>query len=85
MGRTTLVRHEVRGPRSQVIVANAEQVLIVSSWREPFFWPELVDRCIIAAQRSGLLPIICEPMACRLESVLINWHVLHLLVGNILA
>ena len=57
--RTTLVRPEVRGPRSQIIVANAEQLLIVSSWREPFFWPELVDRCLIAAQRSDLLPIVC--------------------------
>ncbi len=57
--RTTLVRPETGGPRSQVIVANAEQVLIVSSWREPFFWPELVDRCIIAAQRSDLVPIVC--------------------------
>lgn len=65
--RTTLVRHGVRGPRSQVIVANAEQVLIVSSWREPFFWPELVDRCIIAAQRSGLLPIICVNKADLVE------------------
>ncbi len=45
--------------RRQVIVANADQLLIVSSWREPFFWPELIDRCIIAAQRNGLLPIIC--------------------------
>ncbi len=60
---TTLLRPEAhdgnRSRRMQVIVANAEQVLIVSSWREPFFWPEFVDRCIIAAQRNGLLPIVC--------------------------
>lgn len=46
------------GHLRQVIVANVDQVLIVSSWREPRFWPELVDRCIIAAQRSGLMPIV---------------------------
>ena len=44
---------------SQVIVANAHQLLIVSSWREPTLWPELIDRYLIAAQRSGLEPIIC--------------------------
>ena len=47
------------GHLRQLIVANVDQVLIVSSWREPRFWPELVDRCIIAAQRSGLMPIVC--------------------------
>jgi ribosome biogenesis GTPase len=43
----------------QVIVANADQLLIVSAWREPSFWPELVDRYLIAAQRSRLQPILC--------------------------
>ena len=43
----------------QVIVANVDQVLIVASWREPAFWPELVDRYLIAAARNGLVPIIC--------------------------
>jgi ribosome biogenesis GTPase len=43
----------------QVIVANVDQVLVVASWREPAFWPELVDRYLIAAARSGLEPIVC--------------------------
>jgi ribosome biogenesis GTPase / thiamine phosphate phosphatase len=43
----------------QVIVANVDQVLIVASWREPVFWPELVDRYLIAAARYNLAPIIC--------------------------
>ena len=47
------------GHRRQVIAANVDQLLIVSSWREPHFWPELVDRCVIAAQRSGLMPVVC--------------------------
>ena len=53
----------------QVIVANADQVLIVSSWREPFFWPEFIDRCIIAAQRNGLLPIVCVTKADLAEDL----------------
>ena len=43
----------------QVLVANAEQVLIVHSWREPRLWPELIDRCLIASLRNGLRPVIC--------------------------
>lgn len=43
----------------QIIVANAEQLLIVASWRSPNLWPELVDRYLIAAQRSHLAPVIC--------------------------
>ena len=45
--------------RRQVIASNIDQLLVVSSWREPHFWPELVDRCVIAAQRSGVMPIVC--------------------------
>ena len=43
----------------QIVVANAEQLLIVASWRDPSFWPELVDRYLIAAERSNLAPIVC--------------------------
>ena len=68
--RTTLLRPEAhRSHRMQVIVANADQVLIVSSWREPFFWPEFIDRCIIAAQRNGLLPIVCVTKADLAEDL----------------
>lgn len=42
----------------QVIVANVDQVLIVAAWREPAFWPELVDRYLIAALRYNLSPVI---------------------------
>ncbi|MEJ5199550.1 MAG: ribosome small subunit-dependent GTPase A, partial [Anaerolineae bacterium] len=31
----------------------------VAAWREPAFWPELVDRYLIAAARNNLAPIIC--------------------------
>jgi ribosome biogenesis GTPase len=43
----------------QVLVANAEQLLIVASWREPAFWPALIDRYLIAAERNDLTPILC--------------------------
>lgn len=43
----------------QVVVANADQLLIVASWRDPIFWPELTDRYLIAAERNNLSPIIC--------------------------
>ena len=43
----------------QVIAANADQLLIVASWRDPIFWPELTDRYLIAAERNNLSPIIC--------------------------
>ena len=57
---STLARPDVfHSHRRQVIAANVDQLLIVSSWREPHFWPELVDRCVIAAQRNGVMPIVC--------------------------
>ena len=43
----------------QVIVANADQLLVVASWRDPVLWLELVDRYLIAAERHNLTPLIC--------------------------
>jgi ribosome biogenesis GTPase len=53
-GGRTVDRH-----RQQIIAANVDQLLVVASWREPHFWPELVDRYLIAAERNNLSPIIC--------------------------
>jgi ribosome biogenesis GTPase len=53
----------------QVIVANADQLLIISSWRDPHIWLELVDRYLIAAERYNLLPIICVNKIDLAESV----------------
>ncbi len=44
--------------KQQVIVANVDQLLIVAAWRNPGFWPELVDRYLIAALRHNLAPIL---------------------------
>lgn len=55
LARPDVFSHHLR----QVIVANAEQLLIVSAWREPAIWLELIDRYLISAHRDNLLPIIC--------------------------
>lgn len=58
--RTALVRRDVFNAHlQQVIVANVDQLLIVSSWLEPPLWLELLDRYLITAERNNLLPIIC--------------------------
>ncbi len=58
--RSGLARPDVFNPHlQQIIVANVDQLLIVAAWREPTYWPELVDRYLIAAQRNNLTPIIC--------------------------
>jgi ribosome biogenesis GTPase len=58
--RSALARPDVhRTHLQQIIVANADQVLIVAAWREPAIWLELVDRYLITAQRFHLDPLIC--------------------------
>jgi ribosome biogenesis GTPase / thiamine phosphate phosphatase len=58
--RSALARPDVfYSHLQQVIVANVDQVLIVASWRNPNFWPELVDRYLIGGVRNNLEPIIC--------------------------
>jgi ribosome biogenesis GTPase len=43
----------------QIVVANVDRLLIVASWREPYIWPALIDRYLIAAQRNQIDPVIC--------------------------
>lgn len=58
--KSALARPDVfRSHLQQVVVANADQLLIVASWRDPVIWLELVDRYLIAADRHNLRPIIC--------------------------
>jgi ribosome biogenesis GTPase len=58
--RSVLARPDVfHSHLRQVIVANADQLLIVSSWREPAIWLELIDRYLITAERSHLPAAIC--------------------------
>lgn len=46
-------------PVERVIVANAEQLVIVSSLAEPDPRPRLIDRCLVAAYDAGLDPLLC--------------------------
>ncbi|MFM1995845.1 MAG: hypothetical protein RLZZ111_232 [Planctomycetota bacterium] len=45
--------------RRQVIVANVDQVVIVSSAACPDLKPGLIDRLLVAAESSGIRPLIC--------------------------
>lgn len=48
-----------RGGRQHLLVANADQLLIVASVAQPALKPHLVDRYLVAALKGGLRPIIC--------------------------
>ncbi len=56
--RHGIISRESRG-RQHVLVANVDQLLIVSSAAEPDLKPHLIDRFLIAAEKSGIPPIIC--------------------------
>jgi ribosome biogenesis GTPase len=58
--RSALARQDVfYGHLKQIIVANADQLLVVASWREPHIWTELIDRYLITAARDNLEAILC--------------------------
>lgn len=58
--RTMLARPDVYASHlQQVLVANADQLLVVSAWRDPHIWLELIDRYLIVAARNNLNAIIC--------------------------
>ena len=45
--------------RQHIIVTNVDQLLIVTSAAEPRLKPNLIDRMLIAADKSGIRPVIC--------------------------
>lgn len=58
--RTLLARPDVFASHlQQVLVANVDQLLIVSAWRDPHIWLELIDRYLIVAARYNLPAIVC--------------------------
>lgn len=58
--RNQIARADTSGlPLQQVLVANIDQLLIVSAWRNPVIWTELIDRYLITAQRADITPLIC--------------------------
>ncbi len=56
--RTTTLSRRDRRKREHVLVANADQTLIVASVAQPGLKPHLIDRYLIAATTGGLRPII---------------------------
>jgi ribosome biogenesis GTPase / thiamine phosphate phosphatase len=46
-------------PVERVIVANADQLVVVASTTNPKPRPRLVDRCLVAAYDAGLDPLLC--------------------------
>jgi len=57
--RTSLARAGSGARDRQIVAANAEQAVIVSSAAQPPFRPGLVDRWALLAHRGGLSPVLC--------------------------
>jgi ribosome biogenesis GTPase / thiamine phosphate phosphatase len=59
--RTSVLRRSAddTDPVERVIVANAEQLVIVSSLARPPPRPRFIDRCLVAAYDAGLRPLLC--------------------------
>lgn len=58
--RTTVLRRTAddTDPVERIIVANAEQLVIVTAIAEPQPRPRLIDRCIIASLVAGMEPLL---------------------------
>jgi ribosome biogenesis GTPase len=56
--RRGVVSRTSRG-RQHVIVANVDQLMIVTSAAEPRLKPNLVDRMLVTAEKAGIRPVIC--------------------------
>jgi len=58
--RSTLRRSaDDTDPIERVIVANADQLVIVTALADPAPQTRLVDRCLVAAYDAGLRPLLC--------------------------
>lgn len=58
--RTTLLRRTAddTDPVERVIVANADQLVVVSALANPEPRPRLIDRCLVAAYDAGMEPLL---------------------------
>lgn len=59
--RSTVLRRTAddTDPYERVVVANAGQLIVVSSLADPAPRTGLIDRCLIAAYAGGLEPVLC--------------------------
>jgi len=46
-------------PVERVVVANADQLVVVTALADPEPRPRLIDRCLVAAYDAGLDPLLC--------------------------
>jgi len=46
-------------PIERIIVANADQLVVVTALANPQPRPRLIDRCLVAAYDAGLMPLLC--------------------------
>jgi len=56
--RHGVVSRTSRG-RQHVLVANVDQLVIVTSAAEPRIKPNLIDRLLVTSEKAGIRPIIC--------------------------
>jgi ribosome biogenesis GTPase len=59
--RSTLLRRTAddTDPFERIVVANAEQLIIVTAVADPVPRTGFVDRCLVAAYAGGLQPVLC--------------------------
>ncbi|MFD2488730.1 ribosome small subunit-dependent GTPase A [Amycolatopsis jiangsuensis] len=59
--RTSVLRRTAddTDPHERVVVANAAQLLIVTSLADPPPRPGFIDRCLVACYAGGLEPVLC--------------------------
>jgi ribosome biogenesis GTPase len=71
-------------PVERVIVANADQLVVVVALADPEPQPRLVDRALVAAYDAGLAPLLCltkadladpEPLLATYRSLGVPWVV----------
>lgn len=67
-------------PVERVIVANADQLVVVASLADPQPQPRLIDRCLVAAYEAGVDPLLCLTKAdlADPEPVLVSYAALDL-------
>jgi len=56
--RRGVVSRTSRG-RQHVLVANVDQLIIVTSAAEPRLKPNLIDRLLVTAEKGGIRPVVC--------------------------
>lgn len=59
--RTSLLRRtpDDTDPVERAVVANADQLVVVTALADPQPRPRLIDRCLVAAFDGGLVPLLC--------------------------